>query len=70
MVFSDIDKSHDVHLLKMTQYKKVTVWKFTYTKLTHRKLVTNQMFQIPINNDQGHRYIIHHNNVIKLLMLC
>ena len=62
-VSEKVNKSHIFHVLKITQYKKCTVWKYIYAQWPYHKLVANQKNKIPINNEKGHGDIIHHNNI-------
>ena len=53
-VLAEVIKSHDVHLYKITSYKKHTVLKYTYAQWPYWKLVANKRFKNPVYNDQGH----------------
>ena len=66
IVSAEVNKSHDVHLLKRMSYKKCTVLKPIYVQWPYKKVVDNHVFQIPLKNEQGHREIIYHKNTIKI----
>ena len=55
IVLDELNKPHNIRLLKMMPYKKCTVWKYIYAQLTYRKLVANKTLKIPPDNVQGHR---------------
>ena len=52
----------------LTDYSSLCLIPADYicTQLPCWELFTNQMFQIPLNNDQGHMEIINHGGIIKL----
>ena len=63
IVFGEVNRLHDVHLLNITQYNNCTVRKSEYEQVhlgTHSQA---NCFNIPLRNDQGYRYIKYHNNM-------
>ena len=48
----------------MTQQENSIVLKPRYAQCPYQNLSVNQIFKIPINNDQDNRYIKHYNNVL------
>ena len=62
-VFSGEIKLHYVHLSNMTPYKTCTVLKYKYAQFPYWKLFANEMFQILLSNNQGHRV---HDTIIFL----
>ena len=51
----EVIKSYNVHLLKMTTYKKIKVLKSMWAQLPYCRVVVSKSFQIPPYNNQGYR---------------